>query len=244
MNAPIVRRLLKPALLGGLVLIGVALYRSGLLELIHPDRLPQLQQQLQALGALAPLVYIAAWIAACLLFLPGLPLGILGGLMFGPFYGTLYASLGSTLGASAAFVLARYTLRARVARWISRTPKLTQIDRGVERQGWRMLMLTRMVPLFPFNMQNYVYGLTAIPLSQYVLVSWLCMLPATTAVCLMSGALAEGRGELGRTLGYLGLGAALFVLLSFLPRYLLRRSAHADDASHNENSRNLPCIND
>ncbi len=95
-----------------------------------------------------------------------------------------------------------------------------KIDKGVEKNGWRMLMVTRMVPLFPFNLQNFVYGLTKIKLSTYIFVSWICMLPAAIAYNFMAGSVVSGEGDLGMTFLYLGIGAVFFVLVSFIPGYL------------------------
>lgn len=79
--------------------------------------------------------------------------------------------------------------------------------------AWRMLTITRLVPLFPLNLQNFAYGLTRIRFRTFVLLSWLCMLPGTAAYTLTGGALSEGRRALHRALGY--------VALSLVPRWLL-----------------------
>ena len=82
------------------------------------------------------------------------------------------------------------------------------------------------MPIFPFNVQNYVYGLTDIPLRTYVLVTLPAMLPATIAFNFAAGSLRTG--DLGKTLWYLGIAAVFFVLLSFLPGLIRRRFADGD----------------
>jgi uncharacterized membrane protein YdjX (TVP38/TMEM64 family) len=91
----------------------------------------------------------------------------------------------------------------------------------VEKQGWRMLMITRLVPLFPFNAQNYVYGLTKISLPTYVLVSFICMLPACIAFNFMAGSVRTG--EFGKILLYLAIGAIVFVIISLVPGWIKKR---------------------
>jgi hypothetical protein len=90
-------------------------------------------------------------------------------------------------------------------------------------------MLTRLVPLFPFNLQNYAYGLTRIGFWPYAITSSICMLPGTAAFTFAGGALSEGRGDVRRTLGYLAVAGVLLVLVSLIPRWLQRRSRVAGD---------------
>jgi uncharacterized membrane protein YdjX (TVP38/TMEM64 family) len=89
-------------------------------------------------------------------------------------------------------------------------------------------MITRLVPLFPFNLQNYLYGLTDIPLGTYMLVSWLAMLPGTIAYATLAGAIVSGNGDVGRMVIYLAIGAILIVALSYIPKILEKRGMVAD----------------
>jgi uncharacterized membrane protein YdjX (TVP38/TMEM64 family) len=83
-------------------------------------------------------------------------------------------------------------------------------------------MVTRLVPLFPFTLQNFAYGLTRIPFWRYVGISWLCMLPATAAYTMAAGALTEGRGTPARTGILLGGAAVLLAVAALAPRWLGR----------------------
>jgi uncharacterized membrane protein YdjX (TVP38/TMEM64 family) len=158
---------------------------------------------------------------ACLFFLPGLPVTIVGALIFGPIQGTVYSAIGATLGATAAFLVGRYAARGVVEGLLSKNPKLRLIDDGVRTQGWRMLMITRLVPLFPFNAQNYVYGLTQISLGTYVLVSFLCMLPGCIAFNFAAGAVRAG--QFGKFFMYLAVAGLVFVVLSLVPGWIKKR---------------------
>jgi uncharacterized membrane protein YdjX (TVP38/TMEM64 family) len=199
-----------------------AAWKLGLFEMLTMDNVDRLDAWFKGLGFWGPLVFVLVWIAACVFFLPGLPVTIVGGLVFGPVYGTIYSMIGATLGASMAFLVGRYAARDMVEGLIEKNKALQKIDDGVERQGWRMLMITRLVPVFPFNAQNYVYGLTKIPLFTYMLVSFLCMLPACLAFNFMAGAVRSGK-SIGTILIYFAVGAIIFVLVSLLPGWIKKR---------------------
>ena len=207
------------------ILAVVALMRYfGLFQYVSMQNIMNLKAWISGIGAVGPLVYVLLFIAACLFFLPGLPVAILGGLAFGPIMGTVWASIGSTLGAAAAFLVARYMARDMVEGWAQSNQIFKKIDDGVAAQGWRMLMITRLVPLFPFNLQNYAYGLTKIAFPTYILVSWICMLPGAIAFTFMGGAIVSGEGDLRRTFMYLGIGAVVFVIISLIPGWIKKRS--------------------
>ena len=211
------------------ILAGIALIRYlGLFQYISMQNIMNLKAWINGLGAVGPLVYILLFIAACLFFLPGLPVAILGGLAFGPIMGSVWASIGSTAGAALAFLVARYVARDMVEGWAQANPLFKKIDDGVAAQGWRMLMITRLVPVFPFNLQNYAYGLTKIGFPTYVLVSWICMLPGAIAFTFMGGAIVSGEGNIGRIFMYLGIGAVVLVLISLIPGWIKKRSGLAD----------------
>ena len=114
-------------------------------------------------------------------------------------------------------------MRPMVEGWAAKNATFKKIDNGVEQYGWRMVMITRLVPVFPFNLQNYAYGLTKVNFGTYVLVSWICMLPGTVAYVFLSGAIISGEGDPGQILVYLAIGGVVLVGLSFLPRLLRRR---------------------
>lgn len=196
----------------------------GLFQYVSMKNIMNLKAWIDGLGAVGPLVYVLLFIAACLFFLPGLPVAILGGLAFGPVMGTVWASIGSTIGAAAAFLVARYVARDMVEGWAQANPIFKKIDDGVAAQGWRMLMITRLVPVFPFNLQNYAYGITKIGFPTYFLVSWICMLPGAIAFTFMGGSIVSGEGNLGKTFMYLGIGAVVFVIISLIPGWIKKRS--------------------
>ena len=223
-------RWIRAALILALVAAGVILARTlGVTDFFRLENLARLKQTIEGYGAAGPLLYIAGYILAVVFFVPGLPITLLGGLAFGPVRGTVYVSIAATIGAGLAFLVARYALRGMVEGWVRSNPRLARMDGAVARDGWRIVMVTRLVPLFPFNLQNYAYGLTRIGFWTYLLTSWICMLPGTAAYTFAGGALSEGGGNFRRTLGYLAIAGVLIVLVSLIPRFLQRRSHAAGE---------------
>jgi uncharacterized membrane protein YdjX (TVP38/TMEM64 family) len=134
---------------------------------------------IRGLGALAPIAFIAIYIAACVLFLPGSILTIGAGVIFGVVRGTIYVSIAATLGATAAFLVGRYFARDWIAKKLDGNVKFKAIDEAVGREGWKIVLLTRLSPVFPFNLLNYAYGLTRVTLRDYFFASWAGMIPGT-----------------------------------------------------------------
>jgi len=198
------------------------LYKFGVFEYISIENIQKLKEWINGFGIIAPIVYIGLYIIAALFFLPGLPVTLLAGIAFGPLLGALYANIGATLGASAAFLASRYAARGMVEGWAKRNEQFRKIDEGVKNQGWRMLMITRLVPIFPYNIQNFAYGLTKINLVTFIIVSFICMLPGAAAFTFMAGAIVAGESPT-QILMYLSIGAILLVGMSLIPGYLQKK---------------------
>ncbi|MBF2066988.1 MAG: TVP38/TMEM64 family protein [Calothrix sp. C42_A2020_038] len=140
-----------------------------------------LQQSLiwvRSLGVLAPIAFIIIYNLATVLFIPGSVLTLGGGVLFGLFWGSIYVFVAATLGATIAFLIGRYLSRDWVSRQLEKYPKFQAIDSSVAREGWKIVFLTRLSPLFPFNLLNYAFGVTQVSLNDYVLGS-LGMIPGT-----------------------------------------------------------------
>lgn len=226
-NADARRRWAKPVIGLAVVAAGVAAARYfGLFEVLNIGNIDRLDAWFDGLGWWAPLAFVALWVAATVFFLPGLVLTIAGGLIFGAVWGAIWTTVGANLGAVAAFLVGRYAARGMVETMVEKNGKLRKIDEGVRRHGWRMVMITRLVPIFPFNIQNYVYGLTDIPLRTYAFVTLPCMVPATLAYSFAAGSVRTG--DFGRTLQYLAVAGVLFVVLSLIPGWVRRRTPTAD----------------
>jgi uncharacterized membrane protein YdjX (TVP38/TMEM64 family) len=125
------------------------------------------------------MVYVALFVLATVLFVPGALGGLAGGMLFEPVRGTILNLAGTTVGATAAFLVARYMATDWVRRQADR--RLDQLIKGVEVEGWRGVAFAPRVPILPFNLLNHARGLTHIQLVVYVLASFVCMLPGTLA---------------------------------------------------------------
>lgn len=156
------------------------------------------REWLAQLGPWAPMVFVLLYVVACVLLLPGLALTLAAGALFGLVRGTLLVSLGATLGATAAFLVGRYLARSWVEARLKRFPRFGAVQTAVAREGWKIVLLTRLSPAFPFSLLNYAYGLTRVSLRDYVLASWIGMLPGTVLYVYLgsvSGAVAEAAGS-------------------------------------------------
>lgn len=149
-----------------------------------------------ALGPLAPIALGIAYILACVFLVPGWILTLGAGFLFGVIQGTVVVSISATLGATAAFLVGRYLARDAVARRIAGNARFEAVDRAVAREGWKIVGLTRLSPLFPFNLLNYAFGLTQVSLKEYFFASWIGMLPGTILYVYI-GSLAGDLATLG-----------------------------------------------
>ena len=206
-----------------IIAVYLLLQHLGIIDNFSWENIPKLKEEISNFGIFAPLVYIAFYVLATIFFLPGLPVTMLAGLVFGPVWGVVYASIGSVIGISCAFLITRYVARGMVERWVNRNAQFRRIDEGVRRQGWRMLMITRLLPIFPFNLQNYAYGLTKIKFVTFFFVSWICMLPGTAAYVQLGAAVNVGEGNIKKTLLYLAGAAVCIVLVSLIPSVIRKR---------------------
>ena len=205
---------------GIVVVVYLVLRYYGITEDIRLENVPKIKTWVESFGVIAPLVYIGLYLISTVFFLPGTPVTVLAGFVFGPLWGVLYASIASIISVACAFLIARYVARDLVEGWVKGNAQFQKIDEQVEEQGWRILMFTRLVPIFPFNLQNYAYGLTKIRFSTFVLTSAIFMLPGTIALVLLGGAFVSGEGNFLKTALYLGIAGVVMFALSLIPNFL------------------------
>jgi uncharacterized membrane protein YdjX (TVP38/TMEM64 family) len=124
-------------------------------------------------------------------FFPGSVLMTAAGAAFGLTRGFLTAQAGATLGAGLAFLGSRYCARRRVARWVATKPAFAAVDDAIGSEGWKIVLLTRFCPFFPYIFQNYAFGLTRVSFGHYALGSFLGLVPTTLIFAYL--------GSLGRT---------------------------------------------
>lgn len=150
----------------------------------------------ESLGAAGFAAFILIYILATVLFLPGSILTLGAGALFGVVWGSVCVSIASTLGATAAFLVGRYLARGWVENQIAGNEKFKAIDAAVAREGWKIVGLTRLSPIFPFNLLNYAFGVTQVSLRDYFFASWIGMMPGTVMYVYF--------GSLGKDIATLG----------------------------------------
>jgi uncharacterized membrane protein YdjX (TVP38/TMEM64 family) len=141
------------------------------------EKLTAVRQWIQSLGTLGPAIFAGLYVLGVVAGIPGLALTVAAGGLFGSWLGIILVSLAATIGASFSFLIARYFARDAVADWLSKREKFKKLDVMTEEHGAMIVAITRLIPIFPFNLLNYGFGLTKIPFWTYVFWSWLCMLP-------------------------------------------------------------------
>ena len=161
------------------------------------EKLGTLRDWLVTLGPWGPLVFLLIYIVAVVAALPGAAITIAAGALFGSVLGVILVNIGATIGASLAFLIARYFAREGVVNLLANNEKFQKLDRLTGEHGDIMVALTRLVPIFPFNLLNYGFGLTDVPFWTYVFYTWLCTLPGTILYVVgadaVSKALMQGR---------------------------------------------------
>ena len=193
----------------------------------------------ETLGAWGPVVVGVLYIGACVLMLPGSVLTLGAGLLFGVVVGTITVSIASTLGACAAFWLGRTLAREWVAEKVAQNSRFAAIDAAVGEEGFKIVLLTRLSPVFPFNLLNYALGLTRVSFRSYAVASWIGMLPATILIVYAGSSLRsiaqitaeraeETAGE--RVLFWAGLVVTVFTVV-FVGRVAKRALARAGAAT-------------
>ncbi|SJZ36591.1 Uncharacterized membrane protein YdjX, TVP38/TMEM64 family, SNARE-associated domain [Cetobacterium ceti] len=172
------------------IVLGMALVKTGAIEYLK-DR-EKLESLIKSLGVWAPLAYIVIYACVTVTCISVLPITLAGGIIFGPILGVVYTAIGASAGLSLAFLIARYIARKPIESKFGNSEAFKKINQGVKDQGWFILATTRLLPVFPFGIQNYVYGLTSISFIQYSVLSTLFILPGTSVFVLLAGAVASG----------------------------------------------------
>lgn len=135
------------------------------------DLLRSSLQWVESLGYIGGLAFMLIYIVATVAFIPGSILTLGAGAIFGVVLGSLYVFVGATLGAIAAFLVGRYLARDWIGKKIEGNQKFAAIDRAVAHEGFKIVLLTRLSPVFPFNLLNYAFGVTGVTLKDYALAS-------------------------------------------------------------------------
>ncbi len=180
---------------------------------------------LHSYPVLAPLTYIMTYVVAIVVFMPATPMTLVGGAVFGVFWGVVYTSVATTIGAGLSFLFARYV----AGDWVEQHSgeRIQKLQAGLKEQGARFIAVTRLVPLFPFNVLNYMFGLTRISFWTFLGLSWLFMIPGTIAYVYLGYAFgitlsgSEGQGT-ARMMWVIISAVGVLILLSMVPAWINR----------------------
>ena len=231
----------------GLIIAGVI---TGTVLLPVKEWLIQGLGWTQGLGIWAYVVVVAFYIVACIFLLPGSVLTLGAGLLFGLVGGVITVSIGSTIGACAAFWVGRTVARNWIAAKVAKNEKFAAIDQAVAHQGFKIVLLTRLSPVFPFNVLNYAFGLTKIPFWRYALGSWIGMIPGTVMYVYFGAALGSfaeleagnvDKGMAGRLFFWFGLPATIVVtvFVTRIARNALKQAVESTDAETTEDETDI-----
>ncbi|MHB8202696.1 MAG: TVP38/TMEM64 family protein [Desulfomonilaceae bacterium] len=203
-----------------MIALAVTAIVAGILLLPLRHYLVNVLEWTQSLGAWGPIFVALFYVVACVFLLPGSVLTLGAGFLFGVPMGLVSAWTGATLGACAAFIVGRTLARDWVASKVSGNPKFTAVDEAVGREGFKIVLLLRLSPVFPFNFLNYALGLTKVSFGKYALASFIGMLPGGLmyvyfgSVARSLADVAAGKvqgGWAGQVFFWLGLAATIVV---------------------------------
>jgi uncharacterized membrane protein YdjX (TVP38/TMEM64 family) len=162
-----------------LILICIAAVVVALIILPVKESIESFLQWVEGLGYWGPVLVAVIYIPATVLFVPGSLITLGAGAIFGLVVGTITISIGSILGSTASFLIGRSITRNWVASKVAGSAKFKAIDEAVGRSGFKIVLLTRLSPAFPYNLLGYAYGITSARLRDYFFASWIGMFPGT-----------------------------------------------------------------
>jgi uncharacterized membrane protein YdjX (TVP38/TMEM64 family) len=178
------------------------------------------QARISSLGYWAPIGFVLLYAIATVAMLPGGFFDLAGGALFGPVWGSVLNLAGVTLGAAVSFLIARYV----AGDWVQRRagPRVQQVIKSVETDGWQFVAFVRLVPVFPYPLANYLLGLTRIPFWHYMLATIVFALPSTIAYTWIGHAGREAVAGETDNIYYALIVLALVAVLVMAPRFYKR----------------------
>ena len=211
-----------------LLYVGVAVLLIVAAKFFHvQDLLRQVLDWIGRLGSWGAILFIAIYVVSTILFIPGSVLTLGAGAVFGVAWGSVYVSIASTLGATCAFLVGRYLALDAIARKIEGNARFAAIDKAVASEGWKIVGLTRLSPVFPFTLLNYAFGLTRVSLRDYVLASWIGMMPGTVLYVYLGSLAKAASGERTHTAGewvLYGVGLLATVIVTIFVTRIARQA--------------------
>ncbi|MDQ3195993.1 MAG: TVP38/TMEM64 family protein [Pseudomonadota bacterium] len=180
------------------------------------------QKWIEGLGVWGVVAFGVAYVVATVLAIPASPLTLVAGLAFG-MWGFPLVVVAATIGAALAFLVARYLAREKVKAMVEKRPKLKAVDQAVTDEGWKIVALMRLSPLVPFNLQNYLFGVTEVDFKRYVAATFVGIMPGSMLYVYV-GSLGQqsGGGTTGKWIFF-----ALGLIATAITVVLITRKAKA-----------------
>ena len=220
-----VREFAKPAIFVAVIALLLVLNAvfgwSGMLE--QAMGAEGLRVMMEAHPVRAVALYLVVTVIGCVaLFMPGIVFAIIAGLAFGPIWGSVLCLIAATVGSSLSFLVGRYFLKDSLKPRIARYDALNRLlFDGAQRNAVFVLALTRLVPIFPFNLQNFAYGITDIRFAPYAIYSALFILPGTAVYTLGAAGIVDEENRLVCLVL-----AGVFLAATLLVAWILKRRAN------------------
>jgi len=184
--------------------------------------IPAMQAWFQSLGIIGYAVFIVLFIIAAVFMLPAAPFTIIAGITFGSVLGAILALVAATIGAMAAFAVARYVARDTIVNKFKDNRIFAKVEKGFEQNGISFLILTRLVPIFPYNVQNYAYGITPVNFLTFSGISFITMAPGAFIYAFMAGEIVANGFSVKLMIQFAVAGVILF-LVSLIPKYIAKK---------------------
>ncbi len=200
-------------------------------ELFSMSYLRRFTGRIRDLKAMGVILYLFVYAVSVLLFMPSLPFTLLGGITYGIGWGIVIATCGDFFGSALAFVISRYLAKEKIEARLKHHKAFQEINEGVQKEGWRIVAITRMVPIIPHWFQNYAYGVTKISFKTYAFVCFLSILPGTAVWVFTINTLGRGQEDAKRSMLYLALATIAIVGGSYIPKYIYKKK-HLNNRSN------------
>lgn len=217
---------MRNAKLWGFVGVATALFVLNMVfgwsdALSGTDTMATMRALLEENALVAGLVYVLVSSVACVvLMMPGFVFALVAGALFGPVWGTLLCWVAVTAGALVAFVAGRFFLKDAVKPLLAKSPALNRLlFEGAHKSDLYLLAVTRLVPVFPYNLQNFAYGITDVSFGHYALYSAVFLFPGTAAYTVAAAGLVDE----GQRLACFAIAAVLLVATLVAARVLKGR---------------------
>ena len=206
-------------------LLAVALLLFALRWIKEAGLLKRALDWIQELGPAAPLAFIAIYVASALCRIPASFLTLGAGFVFGFLSGSIYVLTAAMLAGNLMFLIARHLARDWIAHRLESNPKFQALDDAVAREGWKIVALVRLAPVFPFSITCYAFGLTRLPLWEYFLANF-TMIPGTV-MYVYFGAMARDLTDTVATPSWMKwtIGGVTLVVVLYVTRFARRALA-------------------